>query len=1057
MKPTSPDSGVTPEQRTRIADAVQAARAFLPQQGPLDTFVAQNPVGFLESEPFEQAMVTAAKQLQAEPYLAETEYRDALACGRITAADIDAVLAAEHAVRPLDHVVCNGKLSLWSLHRILLLHPVCRESDAGARWALTERDLVERLRDDLPPDVRWHMLSDTLATPGGDENVAADPVFRSLDDAAAHAAVVDRTQPFGQPDDERLVSNELWHACIAAVAQAGTPLLPSRPPVRHRDLVCAVQPAIDTDALVHPLLIRWCAAFLDQGVARWPMPGRDRGLLEAVALSWSRGVWRGEEWAQGIPAALKATHGSTATDVVARELLRLGVPESDWHEFVRDTLLALRGWAGMIRQLEDRPELAQVVRLDARIIDFLALRLICDRVAAEWAAMKLRSPRARRQEPADERSLGGLWTELRDHYPPRRSPGTLARALLLHQVSQLAGLTPDDIRGLDDNELVRFEHAIASFDGLTRRRLLHLAYERRYRTTLLDALTVHGSIQPTPPPATPRVQAVFCMDERCESFRRHLEELGPAYETFGTAGFFGVPMAFRGIDDWHPVSLCPIVMKPVHSVVEVPAIGAERHSSARRGMARAVTLLRAVVTSASLSSVRGGLVATLFGALATIPLVARVLFPRLATRMFPRGSGMSGTRGGTRLLLERVADATAMDGLPPGFDVVTMAQCVRGLLVDIGISSRLARMVAIVGHGSTSSNNPHESAYHCGACGGRPGGANARALALMANDARVRRQLLQWGIAVPEHTHFIGGMLDTCTNELTWYDEPLVPESHVEDLRRLAATSRQVSAADAHERCRRFDSVPLDITPAAALAHVSSRAADMAQVRPELGHATNAVCLIGRRSRSRGLFLDRRSFLVSYDPTADGDRDILARTLAGVCPVASGINLAYYFSRVDRLRFGCGTKLPHNITGLLGVMDGHASDLRTGLPWQTVEIHEPVRLLVVVDAEPDDILAAADRTPAIRRLFDNRWMQLAAWSPSSGEVFVYDGRAFLPHACEFATLPVVDRSVAWYGGKRGNVGPAQVLAALAMPRRIRHARRAREGSATITQPNPAAG
>jgi len=211
----------------------------------------------------------------------------------------------------------------------------------------------------------------------------------------------------------------------------------------------------------------------------------------------------------------------------------------------------------------------------------------------------------------------------------------------------------------------------------------------------------------------------------------------------------------------------------------------------------------------------------------------------------------------------------------------------------------------------------------------------------------------------------------------------------------------------------------------------------MAQVRPELGHATNAVCLIGRRARTRGLFLDRRSFLVSYDPQSDSGNDILARTLAGVCPVASGINLAYYFSRVDRLRFGCGTKLPHNISGLLGVMDGHASDLRTGLPWQTVEIHEPLRLLMVVDAEPEDILSAADRTPAVRRLFDNRWVQLAAWSPSSGEVLVYDGRQFHTHDCEFRTLPVVDRSVAWYGGQRGHLGPAQVLAALATPRPLR--------------------
>ena len=47
------------------------------------------------------------------------------------------------------------------------------------------------------------------------------------------------------------------------------------------------------------------------------------------------------------------------------------------------------------------------------------------------------------------------------------------------------------------------------------------------------------------------------------------------------------------------------------------------------------------------------------------------------------------------------------------------------------------------------------------------------------------------------------------------------------------------------------------------------RANDISQVRPELGHATNAAAFIGRRAMSRGLFLDRRVFLISYDPLAD--------------------------------------------------------------------------------------------------------------------------------------------------------------------------------------------
>jgi uncharacterized protein YbcC (UPF0753/DUF2309 family) len=281
---------------------------------------------------------------------------------------------------------------------------------------------------------------------------------------------------------------------------------------------------------------------------------------------------------------------------------------------------------------------------------------------------------------------------------------------------------------------------------------------------------------------------------------------------------------------------------------------------------------------------------------------------------------------------------------------------------------------------------------------------------------------------------FLGGMLDTCANTVTWYDIARVPASHADDLARLHRACEHACGADAQERCRRFDSAPTGPTPALALAHVEGRAVDLAQVRPELGHATNAVCIVGRRQRTRGLYLDRRAFLVSYDPASDPSGEILTRTLAAVGPVASGINLAYYFSAVDRLRFGCNTKLPHNIVGLVGVMDGHASDLRTGLPWQTVEIHEPMRLLLVIDAPAERILAAADRLPGVKHLFVNGWVQLAVWK-EDGTLAVFDGTTFRHHTKENSRLPIVDRSITWFRGKHGHLPPAQVLAAATPARR----------------------
>ena len=185
--------------------------------------------------------------------------------------------------------------------------------------------------------------------------------------------------------------------------------------------------------------------------------------------------------------------------------------------------------------------------------------------------------------------------------------------------------------------------------------------------------------------------------------------------------------------------------------------------------------------------------------------------------------------------------------------------------------------------------------------------------------------------------------------------------------------ARTRSSAAAGSTTRRCTSPPDD-----ALAHVEARSANLAQPRPEYGHCTNAICIVGRRELTRGLHLDRRAFLVSYDPTIDTTYGVLERILAAVGPVGAGISLEYYFSSVDNEVYGCGTKLPHNVTGLIGVMNGHQSDLRTGLPLQMVEIHEPMRLLLIVDATPEALLAVAGRQAEVAELVVNAWVQLVS-------------------------------------------------------------------------------
>lgn len=981
---------ISTEQRADLERLITAAARFLPPQGPIDAFVAQNTLQGFDDQPFEEAVVRAAWLYDAQPFLPESCYRAEMARGRIRIVDLDAVLANELGPRGAE-TLAGGRVTLAQLHRTLLLHPVRQEGDAAVRWTLTESDAIERLRSDLAPHIRHRLL----ATCDGEQEAASD----------------------------------LWHACVEASSRSRPSVVHLRPPVRHRDLILAADPTLDTDELVHPLLIRMVAAFLDQGVASWPMPDRERGMLHALAGVYGSGSALVEPWSRDVPRRLRravAPGGDAALDTIAGELDQLGVPAEAWPDYITHSLVALRGWASMVRQLELRPDRAPVERLPASLADFLAIRLILDRAAVEWACLRLGYPATTGVSGAGNGGgprLSALWAELRDRYPPRRGPGSLARAFLLHQVSQLLGLSAADIRALEDDEAVSLESAIAAFDTVARRRLFHLAYERRHRVEVLDALAAQP---PLPKPQRPLVQAVFCIDDRCESIRRHLEETKPDIETFGTAGFFAVPMYYRGLDDWHAIPLCPIVMRPSHTVTEVPHDDQLPHHRFRKSLRRMLGRLRGTVASGSTTLFRGGLLTAIGGALAAIPLVARVAFPRLSSLVARRAADLARRPMHTRLTLDRIAGGPLPDGTQAGFDVDEMAAIVRRLLEDIGLTSGFARLVAVLGHGSTSLNNPHESAYDCGACGGGRGGPNARAFALMANDPAVRHRLTATGLHIPDGTMFVGGLLDTCTSQITWFDAGRIPASHTDDVRHLQAACSVAAALDAQERCRRFDSVPLDVSPADALRRVDGRSCDLAQVRPEYGHASNAVCIVGRRQRTRGLFLDRRAFLVSYDPDSDAGGGILERTLAAVGPVSSGINLAYLFSRVDPVGYGAGTKLPHNIAGLIGVMDGHASDLRTGLPLQGVEIHEPVRLLMVIDAPVRRILEVLDRLPAVRNLVVNRWIQLVAWHPHGVDLEVHGGAGFVPYVPESSAIPIVAKSASWYRGRRDHLPPARI-------------------------------
>jgi uncharacterized protein YbcC (UPF0753/DUF2309 family) len=196
---------------------------------------------------------------------------------------------------------------------------------------------------------------------------------------------------------------------------------------------------------------------------------------------------------------------------------------------------------------------------------------------------------------------------------------------------------------------------------------------------------------------------------------------------------------------------------------------------------------------------------------------------------------------------------------------------------------------------------------------------------------------------------------------------------------------QQALEQNAEERSQKFELIQSEKNTKNIHNEVKTRAYSLFEPRPELNHATNALCIVGRRDLTKGIFLDRRSFLNSYDFSQDPEGIYLQGILNAVAPVCGGINLEYYFSRVDNQQLGSGTKLPHNVMGLIGVANGIDGDLRTGLPSQMIEIHDPLRLLVIVEHHPEIVQKVLKNNPNTLEWFQNSWIHLVVVNPVSNE------------------------------------------------------------------------
>lgn len=1012
-------------QTLKIRAMAYVAGEPIPFFWPMRSFIHHNPLHGLEHYPFPEAVARGERLFHARGFLPRTTYQRYLRLGKVDraalGAGVEAFLAQREAVDGID-------LPRWIL---ALMTRMERQVVAWSRLA-READVLAALRGD---PIR-------AEAPGAD----------------------------------------------GVRSQLRAELSDSRPVYEAVDLLFGTGIGAELDELV----IKSCLDFFDEGQSVWSMPGRERGFFAAwreIARRSGRLYLRGLH----IGRILRDEEGPEA--VIARVMETLGVGEERWTAYFTRELSRLHGWAGFIRWRSGARHYHWAQRYPADLVDFLAVRL-----ALGLALLGERARTGPTTAPELDRFIEERWREA--YLRHELFAGTVLPALAARVERALAAGRPARIERLYEEYVAakriaeardqagRLQALAAISDGqeaLARLsdeefgRLFRILrdFERGEGMVWLSAMEhraverLLGGIRPGAPMADgkrPFAQALFCIDTRSERIRRHLEGVGD-YQTYGIAGFFGVPVSFMELGKGSEVHLCPVLLTPKNLVMEIAVAEGDEDVAALTVLEKVFHELKESVLSPFVTVEAIGL---LFG----FDMVGKTLLPDRYNRWRKR---LHQRKPRTHLLLDKlgreqadsiiravqravIAKAVAQEfgleaeqihdalvrelreaamghaqGAPQlaamlglggaaeqdfigrlrtvyrinpsvvrlqmerlgrlGFSLDEQVVFVVQALKAIGLTENFSRFVLLVGHGSTSENNPYESALDCGACGGNQGLVNARVLAQMANKPAVRRRLREQGIEIPEDTWFLPALHDTTTDELRLFDLDRVPASHVVYMDRLRKGLLAASRLCTQERMPTLLPSKASLAPAAASRHAARNALDWSQVRPEWGLAGNAYFIIGRRALTQSFALGGRAFLHSYDYRVDSRRRLLETILTGPLVVGQWINMEHYFSTVDNERFGSGSKAYHNVAGRFGVMTGNLSDLRTGLPAQTVldrgfPYHEPLRLITVIEAPFDHAWRAVEEVPVVKYLVRNGWIRLLIVDPERNCIDVYEDAAW---------------------------------------------------------------
>lgn len=501
-----------------------------------------------------------------------------------------------------------------------------------------------------------------------------------------------------------------------------------------------------------------------------------------------------------------------------------------------------------------------------------------------------------------------------------------------------------------------------------------LKNEKRYRDELIISLNRNNDAREECQTNIPDAQLVFCIDVRSEPIRRAIESEGN-YDTYGFAGFFGIPTIIHNEGTGESYASCPVLISPKHKVNKVSSSNNnEDHffSNIQEYTNQSRKLYQALKYTLSTPFI----LAEAMGPWSGIWMTLLTFFPVMMKRF------SSAINNKNTLQKKSILVKLDIDNHGLGISLNDQCNYAENALRMIGLTSNFSRLIVFCGHGATTENNAYASALDCGACGGHDGALNAKILAEILNDAAVRERLKENGIFIPNDTRFIAALHDTTTDTVDFLDSV-----HGDEI--LLNLKNALQRAKYKNNQSRIKN--LSKSPSKNIVYdISKRSSDWSQTRPEWALARNAAFIIGPRQATKNINLQGRTFLHSYDWKQDMAGDSLTTILTAPMVVAQWINCQYFFSTLDNATYGSGSKITHNVVGKIAIMQGNASDLMSGLPLQSVmkndqqPYHDLQRLLTIVYAPKQMVSDIIQKQNVLKKLFGNGWVLLVCIDPIDG-------------------------------------------------------------------------